>query len=184
MSEPDEPSDAVPGPTLSSDGTLEGRLNRVEPASPASFEAPTDERLELNIGAPPPLAPLPMQVLVTPPSRRWPLRFVVGSMGLGLLILAVALVRRPVSEPEPDTVRPLGTAEVLLGGPSHRSAIIQTEPSGAQIVFNGRVIGTTPWAGDQTFGAQPIELRLSGYRTWSGPLPDRDDAVLKVKLSR
>ena len=192
MSESDPPigSAGSPGPTLSADGTLEGRLNRLEPASPGTWQPvdPNAAPLELAEVAPRVVAPLPVRP--EPPSRkpRLPLYVVFGSMGLGVLILIFALVRDVVSAPpvaRADEVRALGSVEEKLSAPTSKGrAVIQSEPDGAEIVVNGQVIGTTPWAGDNLIGTQVFELRHAGYRTWKGHLPDRADATLSVRMTR
>ncbi len=185
MSDPlAERDDVSRGPTLSSDGTLEGRLSRVEPAvpaSPAAQEAP----LELAEVAPPPIQPLPVRD--DGQRRRGGVKFVIGAFGLGLLILVASLVRSVISPPpgstREDEVRALGSIENALAV-NRGHAVIQSEPAGASITFNGHVVGVTPWAGDNTFGTQPIELRLAGYRTWAGALPDKPDATLSILLTK
>ena len=192
MSDSDPPigSPESTGPTLSADGTLEGRLSRLEPASPGAWEPvdPNAAPLELAVVAPRVVAALPVRP--EPPSQRprVPLYLVFGSMGLGVMILIFALVKDVISPPpvsKADEVRALGSVDEHLSAPTPMGrAVIQSEPDGAQIVVNGQVIGTTPWAGDNVIGTQAFELRHAGYQPWKGRLPDRADATLSVRLKR
>ena len=183
---PDGPP--LSGPTLSSDGTLEGRLSRLEPASPGSWE-PVEASaapLELAEVAPPVVAPLPIRAAATAQKPRVPLYLVFGSMGLGVLILIGALVRDVVAPPpesKADEVREVGTFE-QLGATPKGQAVIQSVPDGAEIVLNGKVIGTTPWAGDNVLGTHVFEIRHVGYRSWRGQLADRTEVTLSVQLTR
>ena len=183
------------GPTLSADGTLEGRMSRVEPAPASGAFSPvaSDQPLALVLKSPRPLAPLTGTAEPAAASKRSPMLLVAGAFGLGLLILAIALVRDVVTGPpearaaieaEPDGVRPLENVETLLPSTSRGQAMIDSEPSGAQVWAFGRMIGITPWAGDNRFGSTEIELRLDGYKTWRGQVPDQDDAKLAVKLTK
>ena len=180
------------GPELSADGTLEGRMNRVEP--PAAFSTlPGAPKIELVEKSPKPIAPLPGPIEPAAPSKRSPLLFVFGAFGLGVLILAVALVRDVVTGPpearaavevQAEGIRALETVETLLPSASRGQALIDSEPSGAQLWAFGRMIGITPWAGDNRFGSGEIELRLDGYKTWRGQVPDQDEAKLAVKMTK
>lgn len=183
MSEPEDPN--APRATLSSDGTLEGRLSRLEPVSPTAFAPPTDEAIELAEVAPPPVQRLPVSP-VAPSRKRSPVKIVLIAFGLGLGLLVVALVRGVVSPPPPagpDEMRETNVVESLIA-PKLGRAIIMSEPAGATIVFNGQVVGTTPWAGDNRFGTKPLELKLPGYKPWKGALPDSADAKISAQLTR
>lgn len=182
-------------PVMTADGSVEGRMSRVEPAlAPGAFSPmPSEQPLELVEKSPKFIAPLPGTAGPEAPSKRSPLLFVFGAFGLGVLILTFALVRDVVAGPpdsraaveaEPDGVRPLETIETLLPSASRGHAIIDTEPSGAQVWAFGRMIGLTPWAGDNRFGSGEIELRLDGYKTWRGQVPDQDEAKLAVKFNK
>lgn len=64
----------------------------------------------------------------------------------------------------------------VLGGCVSRKLFIQSEPPGATVVLDGRVIGTTPWEGDfGSYGVRGIELEKPGYArrfdTFEIPLP-------------
>lgn len=191
MSESDPPTGGPGsnGPTLSADGTLEGRLSRLEPASPGTWEPvdPSSAPLELAEVAPPVVAALPIRPEPASSKPRVPLFIVFGSMGLGVLILIFALVKDVISPPpmaRADEVRAIGEVEQHLSVPTPKGrAVIQSEPDGAEIVVNGQVIGTTPWAGDNVIGTQTFEVRRAGYQSWKGRLPDRADATLSVRLT-
>ncbi len=204
---PDEES-AHRGPSLAADGTLEGRLSRLEPGPPATvFSPPTAERLELADVAP--AVPSLLPQVVAPPKvararRRWPqwliggvLLFAAGLVGATLvagrdtpvalplpLPLPVPLPTKLSPKPTEDGVRPIGDIEGIIA-PTHSRLVIDSEPPGASIVVKGAVIGTTPWAGDNTFGeGARIDVRLPGYRAWSGVAPKGPDQVLSVKLRK
>jgi len=160
-------------------------LNRLEPAGAAAFSAPAEEKLELAEVAPPKPQSLPGSG-ERAPKRRSPMKLVLLAFGLGLGLLVVALVRGVVSPPpgawREEEVRPATTVESMLA-PQLGRAVIQSDPPGASIVFKGQVVGTTPWAGDNSFGTQPLELRLEGYKPWRGALKDQADATLSVRLT-
>ncbi|MBL9039663.1 MAG: PEGA domain-containing protein [Archangium sp.] len=176
------------GPTMSSDGSLEGRFDQV---APTTERPPAEAPLELEARpaveghvwdgpevpeAPPPKSALRMLVVVLL------LALVLISGGAFLLLgtTAPATPHRPVI---PDGVHTPPAVEALL--PSlHHSAIVDSTPPGASILVNGEVVGVTPWAGDNVWGNVEVELRLKGFQPWRGRLSGAGESSLSATLKR
>jgi hypothetical protein len=64
--------------------------------------------------------------------------------------------------------------------------VVQSEPSGAEVIIGGVRVGTTPFATDNRYAieAVPIELRHRGYLTWHGVFRGRVDQKLHVRMIR
>lgn len=64
--------------------------------------------------------------------------------------------------------------------------LIESEPSGASILVDGREIGTTPFSGDNLYPDReiPFELRMKGYQSWKGTFRGAQDDRVDVDLIR
>jgi len=86
-----------------------------------------------------------------------------------------------VSTPAPAAAQPAAQAPAqpttqpapAVGIPEQESVAIDfaSEPSGADIYIDGNFLGNTPSTLRVAAGRHRIELRLSGYRTWSQSMP-------------
>jgi eukaryotic-like serine/threonine-protein kinase len=63
---------------------------------------------------------------------------------------------------------------------------IQSEPSGATVIVDGTVLGTTPLLMDNTYPASdiPVKVTLKGYKPWTGTFTGGQPQSLDVKLRR
>jgi len=94
----------------------------------------------------------------------------------------------PVSTPAPTAAQPAAPAPAqpttqpaqtptqpapAVGIPEQESASIDfaSEPSGADIYIDGSFLGNTPSTLRVAAGRHRVELRLSGYRTWTQSMP-------------
>lgn len=187
MSE-NEPSDFLKGGTsLSADGKLEGRLNRIEgEGGPPPVEpAPVLELAEKAPARPEPLqegyrAPLPQ------PGRRLAVRILIAALAVGGVLLAAGLLSsRPRPGQAPDRVRTNTPLDSLLAGGEKRPVIISSEPAGATVRIAGQVVGVTPWAGDNLWvGDAPVVLELPGFKDWKGTLKGGEEVHLNARLTK
>ena len=61
---------------------------------------------------------------------------------------------------------------------------VVSRPSGAQVIFDGRVIGKTPLTiGDVATGFHDIRLELSGFKGWSTTVGVKAGIATRVAAS-
>lgn len=181
------------GPSLSADGTLEGvghtnapfELEPTAPAPAAVFRPPEPESMELvergprADASPEEMKALDPGLLSEARLRRRRQLFMAGAAVLviaGVGVLAspgIEAVRTELAIPR----EPAMTAKLL---------VIDSEPSGAQVRISGQPVGTTPLAVDNVWppGEVPVELRLEGYKRWSGHFRGREGERLEIILQR
>lgn len=153
------------GPRLSPEGVVEGK-----PATPVSAPAesqPEEPPLELAERPRPPRAVAPALSstagVAGDTRRRWWTLVAAASFSAGLLLLGYAALR-----PTPRPLAPVVVPELVrdaipaLGPP----LVIDSTPSGAEIVApDGRVLGVTPWGGNNPFLVEAtVTLRRPGFR--------------------
>ncbi|MBL8924495.1 MAG: serine/threonine protein kinase [Myxococcaceae bacterium] len=91
-----------------------------------------------------------------PPGRPVPLGAMLGGLGAAVLV-ALALT--------------LGPKLLRTGALPPGALLIESSPTGAQVLLNGSAVGETPWAGENPAGGvTTLTLRRQGY----------DDAVLRL----
>ena len=66
-----------------------------------------------------------------------------------------------------------------------KALVVSSTPEGAQVVVEGAVIGTTPYAGDNRWKGRPkLELRLPGYETFKGSFEGGRDQGIAATLKK
>lgn len=198
----DSPYEFSGGRSLSSDGTVEGlsetadalpmtsdaepfELDPIAPPPPAAFRPAEPEDLELAEiarpmeSAPEEMKPLDSGVVLESSLRRRRRFFIAGAVVLvaaGVGMLALPGMKRVETELKlaADSSMP---AQLL---------IIDSEPSGAQVRISGQSIGNTPLAIDNVWPASevPFELRLKGYKPWTGSFRGREAQRIEARLKR
>jgi hypothetical protein len=122
------------------------------------------------------------------PRRWWPLLVVPVVLALGL---AVVVMTRPTPSTitTPSLPTPIANAlpeEVVDALPSLAGPplVIDSTPSGATIVLpDKRILGTTPWAGDNPFLTETkVTLTLPGHVATRLIVPGSKEASLHVRL--
>jgi hypothetical protein len=95
-------------------------------------------------------------------------------IGLGVLVLTLAGVGSWLWSGTSGTSASTGTLSIV------------TSPAGAKLSIEGKVVGETPWFGDNTWPRRPVlfELSLHGYRTWKGSFSGGVEARMDVTLTR
>lgn len=76
---------------------------------------------------------------------------------------------------------------LAMGASAHAEQLrIRSSPSGASIYINGSRQGRTPFVKEMTAGRYHIEIRKSGYLTWTSyvQLPQRAEMTLKARMER
>lgn len=98
-------------------------------------------------------------------------------------------------ELDPVTGMRRSLGAVIIGDPDHLARehpelepvryFIDSVPSGASIVINGELVGTTPWGGDNDpLRAATITVTLKGYRPWSAAVDAGVDFATTIKFRR
>jgi eukaryotic-like serine/threonine-protein kinase len=183
VSQPDEEDELSKGPSLSADGRLEQRMQRVEPA----FGPPPEEKLELAEVAPRKPEPRIENFREDPRPKSLPLavKVVFALLALGVVVLVAFLVLKP----NLDVSLPTGVTEssllAELGGGEHEPIIISSTPTGATVSIAGKAVGVTPWAGDNVWiGTVPVSIDAKGFKRWEGQLVGGKAQTLDITLKR
>ena len=191
----EEPSEELPpGPSLDPSGRIVpgpgggGRSDGETPRAPASLDleplagslgdAADARRFHRSVSAEAPLeleprprkadpAPVHFGASMRPRTFGW----LLGCLGTLVLLGAVLLV---------------GTWFVGRTVAAPGALIVESQPSGAEVIIAGVRAGRTPFATDNHYriDAVPIELRHRGYLTWHGTFRGRVNQKLKVRLLR
>jgi len=172
---------------------VNGRFERLEPGAarhqppePGQRAArPADEPLELARTPQPRRYEEPQPYRTPPP----PPRRYTGWLLAGLLLVVVAAIgagvlvtRRRAAQPG---VRALSPVENLLHGGASAALVVDSDPPGAEIRIEGRLVGVTPWAGDNGWrGEVMVELTKPGYQPWRGIFTGGHDTNLHATLRR
>ncbi|NOK38622.1 serine/threonine protein kinase [Corallococcus exercitus] len=108
------------------------------------------------------------------PRRRWGLA--VALFGIAAVLAAGVLFVWPRYEAQ---------ARHALGAPTPLLSI-RSEPSGATVLVDGVVVGVTPLAMDNTYPSRsiPVQLKLKGYRAWTGSFMGGRKADVAAELKR
>jgi eukaryotic-like serine/threonine-protein kinase len=135
-----------------------------------------------------------------PVARRWPY-YVAGGLALASAVALVLLLRAggesvsspalpaagapplPAAPPSAAVSAPLPYAPAP---PADNGTVsLQTEPSGAEIVIEGAVVGHTPAVLPRPErGERTVELRLAGYARATAKLGENTPATLQIALKR
>jgi hypothetical protein len=172
---------------------VEGREPRqVEPVAEPSAPAP---EAPLELVERPPRGDLEFELTKDyrpgsspKPRRWWPLVVVPLVLALGLAIVVVTRPT-PTTITAPSLPAPIANAlpeEVVDALPSLAGPplIIDSTPGGATIVLpDRRILGTTPWAGDNPFLVETkVRLTLPGHAPATLRVPGAKEASLHVRL--
>nr|WP_277991252.1 protein kinase [Corallococcus macrosporus] len=113
-------------------------------------------------------------VAASRPRRRWGLA--VALFGIAGVLAAGALYLWPRYEAQ--VMHALGAPTPLLS--------IRSEPSGATVLVDGVEVGVTPLAMDNTYPSRSIsvQLKLRGYRPWTGTFMGGRKAEVEAELKR
>ncbi|HZH03751.1 MAG TPA: PEGA domain-containing protein, partial [Myxococcaceae bacterium] len=177
------------GPSLDASGRLTREPPRIEPAPGALGTPPPRPEPVLELAAAPARTTVvartqnvqfgkPVNAAPGPGPRRTPWLALLAAVGLG----AAGVLYGPKlwKEARGWVKAPTGalTAAPILS--------IDSEPSGAQVTINKKVIGTTPLFRENDFPDAPVEVMVSasGYRPWRGTFRGGKTAQLKAKLIR
>ncbi|NOK20468.1 serine/threonine-protein kinase [Corallococcus carmarthensis] len=108
------------------------------------------------------------------PRRRWGLA--VALFGIAAVLAAGALYLWPRYEAQ--VLHALGAPTALLS--------IRSEPSGATVLVDGVEVGVTPLAMDNTYPSRSVtvQLKLRGYRAWTGSFMGGRKADVEAELRR
>jgi hypothetical protein len=169
--------------SLRTDGKLEARFAAVEPPKPV------EEKIELA-----PRGPKVIQERVDryrdelrARSRRpWALKLFLFVIVLGVSGLAALLYFKPrLDLPALEGVREATLLDELTAGGEAAPIIISSTPTGATILIGGKVMGQTPWAGENRWrGETLVVVKLPGYRAWNGKLKGGAPTTLDIKLEK
>lgn len=200
MSDDPKDSDWKPtGPALSADGTLEGRIERLERIEEPQPRIEPEAPLELDVRAPSASEAAERVAAAAKALRRRPRRktvamgVVIAGVVVGVAIIGVSLLLKPVVRAERQAATPLRVADTreeaidpvtfdestelpTFDFGSESALVIDSQPQGAEVRINGELVGVTPWAGDDRFGNAPrVELKRSGFAPWVGTPIRKDD---------
>jgi serine/threonine-protein kinase len=194
MATEDEDDVSFKGPALRPDGQITGRTPAASPppeldARFGAMELQRAPSLELELAERPPKKVEPrvesFRDEPPPPRRRLGLKVALGAVALGIALFSTFLFapRSFLARVGLDARRDA----FELGPLSFRSPapplILESTPSGATITISGKVVGTTPWAGDNTWPDQaPISVSLRGYSLWQGQLIEGRELKANIKL--
>lgn len=187
MSESD-PSDHPPapeGPALDVDGRLVNGPLPPQPLPPPGFlpsEEPPLELPELPPRRYEPVADAYREEPPPPPNprRRVAIAVFVAALVVGLGLLAMSLVLPPSSWSS-------GLERLEVSGAVGAAAptvVVTSEPDGASVRIDGRLVGTTPWASDNLWGDTTIAVERPGYVTFTAPLKARANVRVDAQLRR
>ncbi|RKH80678.1 PEGA domain-containing protein [Corallococcus sp. AB045] len=113
---------------------------------------------------------------VTPsrPRRRW--GPAVALLGIAAVLAGGALFAWPLVETQ--VLRALGLPAAVLS--------IRSEPSGATVLVDGVEVGVTPLVMDNVYPARsvPVQLKLKGYRVWTGSFMGGKKSDVQAELKR
>jgi PEGA domain len=212
QAEPEAASWEHHGPTLDQDGYLvdagsppaprAGRTGHTGRAAPARarplHEEPPLELADIGprqarVSAPREFAPADatakgpglLRRVATAAGRRIVRRLVV-SLVLGAVGLGVAVLRKPVMK----ALGGRGEVKELILAPTGEAPsgtlMVFSEPLGATVRIQGRDVGTTPFAVDNTWrgDAVPLEVVLPGYRPWKSTFRGGEATQLRAELRR
>ncbi|NNC07002.1 protein kinase [Corallococcus exiguus] len=100
----------------------------------------------------------------------------VALLGIAAVLAAGALFVWPRYELQ--VLRALGLPSAVLS--------IRSEPSGATVLVDGVVVGVTPLVMDNVYPARsvPVQLKLKGYRVWTGSFMGGKKSDVAAELKR
>ncbi|MHA7633032.1 serine/threonine-protein kinase [Corallococcus sp. M7] len=169
------PSPAVPdAPALAtqsiSDVDESARMNRPSIRQAAQGDLELEERAPRAESSPSEFEP----VVPSRSRRRW--GPAVALLGIAAVLAAGALFVWPRYELQ--VLRALGLPSAVLS--------IHSEPSGATVLVDGVEVGVTPLVMDNTYPARsvPVQLKLKGYRVWTGSFMGGKKSDVTAELKR
>ncbi len=116
--------------------------------------------------------PEPYRPVAPPGFPKWPLVLLLA-IGAGVALWRIPRVHDAI-------VR----ADVLPHG-APNPIVITSEPEGVDITIDGRVVGQTPWAGDNDWhGRVPYQLSAPGYQPIKGFFDGEQQVTLDVSLRK
>ncbi len=191
----DEEDSPFQGPALRPDGQITGRTPAATPPNEAlegrfgAVELPRAPSLELELVERGPKQYEPrvesFRPEVPPPRRGRGLKVALGALGLGVALLATFLLApRPLlARVGLDGLRGEFDVGPLAFRRHSAPLLVQSTPSGATVTIAGKVVGVTPWAGDNVWPHEaPITVSLAGYSPWSATLREGVEQKLSVAL--
>ena len=166
-------------PQLDASGRVHGGAGDRAPAPPpAAFGPPKphDEELEL---ARPPRKPGAW-------SDPAPYRDDVGKRGVNKGLVAVlALALLGAGTVATFMFFPTLQRRLPLPRASAEALVVTSSPAGATVLVEGKVVGTTPYAGDNRWvGKVKLELRLEGYETFRDTIEGGRDQSVSAGLKK
>lgn len=181
MGTDDQAPEGPPSPVvLTADGKLEGRER------PAELPRVADAPIELNPIGPKKatyVEPGPYRPEPPDPRRRRALLLVVIAAATGVLLLGAGLALG-LAAPS-SYVRPNYLEKVLPAPTALPPLVIDSEPPGATISVNGKVLGQTPWAGEnQWVGDNELVVSAPGFAPWRKKFHGRKELHFNVTLKR
>nr|WP_277989534.1 serine/threonine-protein kinase [Corallococcus sp. NCSPR001] len=169
------PSPAAPAaPALAtqsiSDVDDAARMNRPSIRQAAQGDLELEERGPRAESSPSEFEP----VVPSRPRGRW--GAAVALLGTAAVLAAGALFVWPRYELQ--VLRALGLPSAVLS--------VQSEPSGATVLVDGVEVGVTPLVMDNTYPARsvPVQLKLKGYRVWTGSFMGGKKSDVTAELKR
>lgn len=193
MATEDEEDAPFKGPALRPDGQITGRTPAAAPpegldARFGALELPRAPSLELELveRAPKQVEPRVERFRDEPPPRRrsvgLKVAVVAGALGVALFSTFLLAPRPFLARVGLDRLRNDFELGPLSFRRAHLPLLVESTPPGATITIAGKVVGVTPWAGDNAWLDQaPITVALDGYAPWTGRL--REGVEQKVNLT-
>ncbi len=117
-------------------------------------------------------------------------RLALGAVALLVVLGALALVAPAVLPSLRGAggtgVRAHGVLEYLFAPRSAPAPlVVMSEPDGATVKVDGKIVGTCPWAGENAWtGPVELEVTLPGYQPWRRTVAAGAEAHLTAKLTR
>jgi len=93
-----------------------------------------------------------------------------------------AAAPQPAATPHP-TAQPLAQALTLAGEPQTSEVMVKSEPSGADIVVNGKFAGNTPSSLRLPAGDHTITVEMSEYKTWKRTVTETPGSNVTLKAT-
>jgi PEGA domain len=80
-------------------------------------------------------------------------------------------MRKPLESAGASVLLAAISSAALAGCAAHRKLVILSDPPGAAVRLDQKMVGETPYQTEfEAFGTRRVTLYREGYRTWSGPV--------------
>lgn len=165
-------------PQLDASGRVIDRQQAGGAPPPAAFEPPKMSEAELQLARAPrkPGTWVDAAPYRDDPGRRGPSRALAAVIVLA--VLGAGAVAAFMLFPTLQRKLPLPVTPA-------KALVVSSTPEGAQVVVEGAVIGTTPYAGDNRWKGRPkLELRLPGYDTFRDSFEGGKDQSIAATLKK